>query len=269
MVHSAWLDEFVEYIKSNQIIELELNQAKGWESGDISFLTKLPDLESFEIYDFNIRNIMSIHNLHKLRRLGVSTYCPTGIDFSAFPKLENCALEWRSKSASIFKCTTLKELSINRYKGKNTDPFAKLMNLESLAILSAPITNLFGLRALKKLRSLRLANLRCLASLEGIEELEGLKELEIHTCRQINSIRELGSLSQLKKLGLNNNGNIDSLKPLGSIRNLEMVVFYETTNIIDGDLLPLLSQRNLARVSFQNRRHYSHRREDFGNAYMR
>ena len=269
MLNSNWSDALIGYLVSNDVVELELNQAKGWKGEDLSFLAVLPDLKVFEIFDFNIRNIEPIQHLHKLRKLGVTSYCSTKIDFSPFSELESCALEWRAKATSLFECATLKKLFINRYSGKDTAPFAKLVNLESLAILNAPVENLHGLSGLTKLRSLRLANLKRLASLEGIGGLANLEELEIHTCRAIRSLEEVGSLLRLKKLNLNNDGDIESLKPLENLKGLEMVVFYESTNIVDGDLSPLLHQRNLARVSFQNRRHYSHRREDFGDAYNR
>jgi hypothetical protein len=68
------------------------------------------------------------------------------------------------------------------------------------------------------------------------------------------------TLTALKKLHLNNGGAIASLKPLLNLDGLESVMFYESTNIVDGDLSPLLRQKNLARISFQNRRHYSHQR---------
>lgn len=269
MLNSNWSDELVGYLASNEVVELELNQAKGWKGENLSFLALLPNLKSFEIFDFNIRNIEPIHHLHKLRRLGVTTYCSTEIGFSAFPELESCAIEWRAKAASLFECFTLKDLFINRYSGKNTALFASLVNLESLAILNSPLETLHGLGPLTKLRSLRLANLKRLATLAGIEGLTNLEELEIHTCRAVDSIKEVDSLLRLKKLNLNNDGDIESLKPLENLNGLELVVFYESTNIIDGDLSPLLRQRNLTRVSFQNRRHYSHRREDFGDAYTR
>jgi hypothetical protein len=235
----------------------------------LSFLAALPGLKSFEIFDFKIRNIEPIHRLHNVRSLGVTTYCSTGIDFSAFPELVSCGLEWRPKAASLFECVTLKELFVNRYSGKDTAPFAKLVNLESLGVLNAPTQSLHGLRALTKLRSLRLANLKRLVSLAGIEELLNLEELEIHTCRGIRSVKQVGTLLRLKKLHLNNDGDIESLKPLERLNGLESVVFYESTNVVDGDLSPLLRQKNLSRVSFQNRRHYSHRREEFGAAYSK
>jgi len=115
---------------------------------------------------------------------------------------------------------------------------------------------------LVQLRSLRLANLRQLESLAGIEQLKNLQELEIHTCRRIHSIDEIGQLYQLRKLHLNNDGDIESLKPLANIEHLEWVTFYESTNIIDGDLSPLVRQRHLSQLAFRNRRHYSHKSEE-------
>jgi hypothetical protein len=266
---SAWSEQMTEYLLASGIVELELNDGKGWQGRDLLFLKKLPQLKVFKIIDLKISCIDPIHFLHELRALEITTYCQTEIRFSAFPRLEKCALEWRPKAASLFDCTTLKKLFINRYSGRNVVPFTMLINLESLAILNAPVENLQGLSALKELRSLRLGNLRHLTSLAGIEGLAKLEELEINTCPAIGSIEAVSSLSRLQKIYLNNDGDIESLKPLEKLNGLASVLFYESTNILDGDLSPLLCQKNLSRVSFQNRRHYSHRREEFGVAYTK
>jgi Leucine-rich repeat (LRR) protein len=250
------------------VVEIEINQGKGWEGAELSFLSKFPHLLAFEVFDFRLKSVEPIHSLHNLRRLGVSTYCRTEIRFSEFQDLVSCSLEWRPKAKSLFDCQTLQHLFLNRYNGKDVDAFATLNNLESLAILNAPVQNLHGLRGLGKLRSLRLGGLRRLSSLAGIEELANLEELEIHTCRQISAIDEIGYLSRLRRLELNNDGEIESLKPLGKLSRLQSVGFYESTNIIDGDLSPLMCQPELARISFRNRRHYNLRREDFGKAYF-
>jgi len=258
-----------DYLVDKGVVEVELNEGKGWRGADILFLAELSQLESFKIIDFKISSVNPIHFLYRLRTLEVATYCRTEIRFSTFPRLEECALEWRPQAASLFDCLTLKRLFINRYDGKDVAPFTRLANLESLAILNAPVEDLHGLGILKSLRSLRLGNLKRLTSLAGIEELTNLEELEIHTCRAVRSIQEIGFLSRLKKLHLNNDGDIESLGPLKKLNGLESVLFYESTNILDGDLSPLLGQNKLSRVSFQNRRHYSHRREEFGVAYSR
>lgn len=264
---SCWSNEISSYLADKDVAELVLNDGKGWRGSDISFLSELPELRSLKIIDLKISSIEPIHLLHKLEELKVITYCKTEIRFSEFPYLKVCSLEWRPKATSLFDCESLKELFINRYSGKDTSSFAKLINLESLSILNAPIENLFGLRSLRKLRYLRLANLKRIQSLGGIEDLTNLEELEVHTCRSIASITEIQNLIKLRKLYLNNDGDIESLRPLDKLEHLEAVIFYESTNIVDGDLTPLLSLKNLAQVSFKNRKHYSHRREDFGVAY--
>ena len=261
---AAWSEAIQHFLLENAVAEIELNDGKGWRGKTLDFLSAFPQLRSFKIIDLRISSVEPIHFLRELRALEVITYCKTELRFSAFPHLEKCALEWRPNSGSLFDCGTLKNLFINRYNGKDVAPFARLKKLESLAILNAPIENLSGLHDLKNLRSLRLANLKRLTSLAGIEGLAELEELEIHTCRGVSSINEIGHLSRLRKLNLNNDGEIATLKPLEKLSALESVSFYESTNIVDGDLSPLMRQMNLVRVSFQNRRHYSHQREDFG-----
>jgi len=268
-IRSRWSEEMAGLLLAKDVVELELNDGKGWIGKDVSFLSELPQLLSFKIIDLRIQSVAPVHVLRALLTLEVITYCQTEIMFSAFPQLDDCAIEWRPGAASLFGCSTLRHLFVNRYDGVDVDQFAKLNNLESLAILNAPIRDLRGLRGLTRLKCLRLANLRQLTSLAGVEALANLEELEITACDAIGSIQEVAFLKQLRRLQLNNDGDIASLKPLEVLSGLESVLFYESTNILDGNLQPLTFQKNLSRVSFRNRRHYSHRREDFGMAYSR
>lgn len=263
LVTSAWSNAMSDYLVNQGIAELELNDGKGWRGNDLSFLKRLPHLQAFRIIDLTISSVEPVHFLHELRTLGLITYCQTEIRFSAFPRLEECDLQWRPRAESLFNCTTLKNLFLDGYQGKSATSFSNLTSLESLAILNAPLEDIQGLSNLARLRSLRLANLKNLRSLRGLERLTQLEELEIHTCPVIKSIEEIGSLSRLRKLYLNNDGEIESLKPLNQLNQLESVLFYESTNILDGDLSPLTHQLKLSRVSFRNRRHYSHTREEF------
>ena len=260
---SAWNDEIQKYIIKNNIKEIELNYAVGWKGKDLSFLAELSDIVAFKIINWNIEDISSIHHLHSLQRLSVSTYCKTEIDFSQFPSLEYCFLEWRPKAKSIFECKSLKYLYINRYSGNDTLKFARLKNLESLRIGNAPIKSLDGLKSLIKLKFLGLYYLRKLTSLDGIETLVNLETLEVDTCRKITSINEIAHLTKLKKLMICNNGDIDSIKPIKSLKNLRSFFFWDSTNILDGYLSPLMELKKLEKVSFQNRRHYTHKKEDF------
>lgn len=269
VIKSAWSEAIAKQIVSKQCAELEINHAKGWTGDNLDFLSCCPWLKALKIIDFKIRSVEPIHVLHDLRTLEVMTYCQTELRFQAFPYLEDCALEWRQKAESLFSCAGLKSLFVNSYSGRSLASFSNLKNLESLAVLNAPLESLDGIESLRKLHFLRLANLKKLRSLSGIECLTKLEELEVHTCRKITSIKEVASLINLRKLHLNNNGDIASLKPINAIDHLESVIFYESTNIVDGDLSPLVLQANLSHVSFKNRRHYSHKREEFGAIYSK
>src|SRR5215475_12068603 len=123
LVLSEWSDQVSLYLIDHKIREVELNMAKGWRGKDLSFLSDVPHLLAFEILDLVIKDVAGIHFLHNLKRLGVTTYCSTEIRFSEFPQLENCSIEWRPKAKSLFDCSTLEELFVNRYKGKETQPF--------------------------------------------------------------------------------------------------------------------------------------------------
>lgn len=263
IVKSAWSYKIGREIQDLECVELELNHAKGWTGDDLSFLSSFSKLKSLKIIDFNIKSIEPIHTLHDLLSLEVITYCKSKIRFSEFPVLEDCALEWRQNSESLFDCIGIKKLFLNNFNGKTISQISKLQNLESLAVLNAPIESLTGIDSLMKLRCLRLANLKKLHSLAGIENLTKLEELDVHTCKKITTINEISGLSALRRLYLNNIGDIASLKPLDALANLETVIFYESTNVVDGDLSPLVRQTKLSRVFFQNRRHYSHKREEF------
>ena len=262
VVTSSWHHEFIELTKKKEIKELYLYTELGPEA-NLSFLTNMPPLEAFAIIDFTINDISHIHELYFLRSLGVTTYCKTAIDFTQFPLLEDCSLEWRAKAKSLFCCKTLKRIFLNRYSGKETSKFSELTELESLYIANAPIQDLNGLTALKKLTFLGLYNLRKLESLAGIEGLRNLQALEVNGCRSLTSIEAVKNLRHLRKLELCNDGDIPSLKPLAHLTKLNSFFFYESTNILDGDLSPLTKLPHLSKISFQNRRHYSHKREDF------
>lgn len=243
--------------------ELELNAAKGWSGTDLKFVESYDWLKSFTIIDMKIDDISAVMSLHGLVSLSIVTYCKTKLDFTRFPDLRNCSLEWRRGAESLFDCVMLTDLFLNCYDGKSSSPFSSLVNLRTLAILNSPLSELNGLAGLKGLRSLRLAGLKLLSSLDGLEHLHRLEKFEMQLCKSVHSLAPLGSLKNLVDVNISNNGKLDSLSPLGALPKLRSVLFYESTDIVDGDLRPIFDNPGISKVSFQNRRHYSHKREQF------
>ena len=263
VLKSEWEKGAEQVLLQNGVVELELNSSKGWRGNDISFVKSLPDLRAFSIIDLKIPSVDPVHFLQRLRKIEIITYCKTKIDFSSFPLLEDCAIEWRNGASSLFSCKTIRILFINRYNEKDASNFSKLIDLENLTILNSSIISLEGLSSLNRLRVLRIGNLRNLTSLSGIEKLKHLEELEIQKCNKITEIKELAELPRLRSVAMNDSGAIESIRPLAKTESLETLLFYGTTNILDGDLSPLKNLKRLSNVSYQNRRHYSHRRDEF------
>jgi hypothetical protein len=260
---SEWDSETERSLLKQPIAELELNRGKGWRGKSLEFLSNFPELLALSIVGRTAEPIEPIHRLHNLRLLRVLAYCKNEIRFHEFPHLIDCGIQWRPKAMSVFDALGLRVLFINGFSGTDTRQFGRLTSLESLAILGSPIRSLEGLAPLHELRSLRLGDLRQLQSLIGIESLIRLEKLEIGTCRKIRVIDEVSSLAKLREFYLDNVGDIQSLKPLAQLSQLHRVTFVESTNILDGDLSPLVGLPNFELVAFQNRRHYSHRSEVF------
>ncbi len=244
--------------------ECEINHARGWRGENVDFVTSLPGLQGLDILDFSLKSVASIHALRGLRSLKVSTYCDTPLRAECFPCLESCSLEWRAGSESVFDCTTLRSLFLNRFSGRSEVPVHRLTRLLSLTLLNSAIESLSSLSALSRLVYLRLGGLRRLRSLAGIESLSSLEELDVNTCRGLTMIDEVRHLTRLKRLLLNNCGAIQTLTPIRTLAELELVSFYESTNIVDGDLSPLVRPERPIVAAFRERRHYSHTRAQLG-----
>jgi hypothetical protein len=262
-VTGPWSEVIGDYILEHDIRSLELNHAKGWRGHDLSFLRRLSRLESFTIVDFTIEDIAPIHALGALRELDVNTYCKTPLDFSKFPVLEECALQWRPKADSIFERVSLRRLFINTCPVKDLRPFSRLDALERLSLASPKLDTLAGAEALRRLQFLGIYEAKRLAGLADVEHLEHLRALEINGCRHIKDLSRLAPLARLERLLLCDDGEIDTVKPLAGMRDLEEFLFYGSTNVLDGDLSVLKTLPKLRHVVFMDRRHYSHRRTDF------
>lgn len=267
-IKTKWKDSLIDLLVNRDIRELELNIGKGWRGKNIEFLKELPQLRSLVIGDLTLELIEPIHYLHELIELELETYSDSPVNFTAFPKLTNCWFEWIKGSDSLFDCRNLKSLGINNYKKKSSEPFSRLMKLEQLSLLNSPVEDLAGIFELKNLKELRIARLSKINDLGRISSLKELRILDINTCKGISSVSEVFFLGKLKALFLSNIGDIETLHGIESLTQLEQLIFDESTNIVDGDLSPILGLKRLKKISFQNRRHYTHRREDFGKLYF-
>jgi hypothetical protein len=55
VITSTWSDEMTDYVLRHGIVELELNDGKGWRGNDLQFLAKLPQLEGSKSLPYGFR----------------------------------------------------------------------------------------------------------------------------------------------------------------------------------------------------------------------
>ncbi len=267
IIISEWNDSFLELINNNNVTELELNDGKGWRGSNLDFLVLLPNLKSLIVIDLKIESLNSIHYLNKLEKIDIITYAKTPINFKSFPNLLECNIEWIKGSESLFELTKIRRLFINNYKGKDSSVLSRMLELEELSLLNTSFNEIKGILFLKELKKLKLASLKKINSLEGIGKLKKIKELEVQNCKSIFDVSPIFELINIERLLLVDLNTISSIKGIEKLVLMRYFLFYGSTDVIDGDISSLFLMKQIRKISFQNRKHYSHKREEFEQYY--
>jgi hypothetical protein len=253
------IKESREFMLSEEIKGLEINMSLGYPLLDINFLKEFTFITDLNIVHQPLKDTTVLNLLQKLQYLGLDSYFYQPLDFDNFPDLHYCSLHWTQNAINLFSRTSLKELHLRSYQSKDLSHLSKLSELETFSLVQSPVSTIIDLKSLPNLKKLKLSLLRNLTSLHGIEYLKKLESLEIRNCAKIESIEEMGNAVNLKELFLIDCKDIQSIKPISKLDKLDSLIFSGTTNIVDGNLKFLTQLKNLKKIIFQNRKHYSHK----------
>lgn len=171
------------------------------------------------------------------------------------------AAQWRGEWEEFYRRPhndALRYLFIMHHKSDdgslgNLDVPARLTYLH---LLSSNARNIGvmppGLRRLELHRCLKLETAQGLA-----ESCPGLRHFRLDLSKKFRDLPELLKLRELEVLCLNGCGDLPNLRFLAAFPNLRDFRFVDT-NVIDGDLSPLLSLPKLESIGTMDKRHYSH-----------
>jgi len=263
IIKSEWREHYAKLLSDNNVIDIELNDAKGWNGKNIDFLNKFRNIISLTLIDLTIESIDAINNLNELRYLTLITYSKTKINFNNLPKLKALDFEYIKGSTSLFDLKYIEDLSLNRFNDRDFSSISKMNSLKALSMMNSRINNIKGICDLNNLISLSLINLSKITDGSCLSNLANLDQITLHRCKKINNISFLLSMKSVQKIHIIDMGSIDSINGIEKLANLREFLFYESTNIIDGNIRGLMQLPLLEKVAFQNRSHYSHKREDF------
>ncbi len=257
----AWAPEIGKWMQRRGVTELECNYLYGCKlDGSCEFLKEIPFLTGIRIVNQNLRDLSPLSDLPALRSLELSHVPrPRGLQFSVWNRLEQLNIEWFPGAEELFGCKSINQLSIGLYPGKlGSKRFRELWQLEELCLSGGGLEEIEFFNALDSLQRLQLINLRHLRSLRGIEDILLLRCIRLDGCSGIRSIEQVRKLINLELLWFVDCGEVQSLDPVRNLTKLKSLLFGGSTNIVDGDLTPLLGLPELCHWGFaSDLKHYN------------
>lgn len=262
IIESSRLDECIKYIQEKNITTITINSFQGYDLSDIQFLEELKDvLEGLHLPETKFDNKV-VNSLHKLRFLGLADNKRDIIDLSNFPDLESLACEYSIRLKGLETCEKLVYLTLTGYKSemKNLNNLPLLEKLKEFHLFKTDFLSLEGIDKFRNLKKVEIFGAPKLETIGALENLaNSLTELEIEKCKKINDFEILRKLKALRKLRLSDSGVIKNMAFLEELSELEFISFWGT-NVLDGNLNYC---KGIDYVGFDNKRHYTHKSEEF------
>ncbi|WP_316821943.1 hypothetical protein [Pedobacter gandavensis] len=156
------------------------------------------------------------------------------------------------------------EYAILWHLKEKLNSFGALSESDKLLYLELNWANIKDFIGIEKFRNLKRLELHYCVKLENDQGLSQLRDsvefLHINSSKKFKFSNELLGLKKLKVLCLNNCGSIENLNFLNDFPSLIDFRFVNT-NILDGNLNPILDHPTIRTVGFLNKRHYNFKDE--------
>lgn len=262
-IESHRIDACMDYAARNGLAGIAISALGGFKLPDLSFLLRFPAVEHLTILHAEMLDISAIVTLKHLNYLQIGGVPKQSVDLTNFPALRNLNVRWWPKLRFGASLTSLRRLVLSNYSPPSSDLTAlpEIPQLEELSLIQSRKLILTGIDRFSLLKKIGIYYLAGLKDISALSALGGgiLEWLEFGNCPKITNHDEVRVIRSLKRLAFNHCGEIPSLTFLNELTALESFSFVGT-NIIDGDLTPCL---RLKFAGFLNKRHYSHRSEEF------
>jgi len=148
---------------------------------------------------------------------------------------------------------------VNNFKPKNRcfDSFSAITTAIFLELNLSNIHSFHGISNLGPIKRLELFYCTKLEKDDGLSELkDDIEWLHINQSKKFSANEDLLKLKKLKVLCLNSCAPLENLQFLKEFP--ELVDFrFVNTDVLDGDLTPLLEHPRLLNAGFRNKRHYN------------
>ena len=254
-----WSDAADEALSSGGADGLVLNYARGFSATSLDFIRSAWNLRRLSLLDRSVVDLEPLDRLAaSLEQLSIQVSAEAQLDLHGFDLLRDLSAPWGLIAATLGELPALRTLGT--FEGFGEHDLRSLrdhVSLQRLTLKDAPyLRSLDGVEALD-LHVLRLQGAPRLQDVSALVSLKDtLRELWVEGARELESLDDIGRLRNLRHLQIGDCGAIRSLAPLSNLRELEALYAWGTTQVVDGDLTPLLDLPALREIRMRDRRNY-------------
>lgn len=267
-ISSASLDMDLQFIKSHQIQNIGLSSQGLYLSDGLEALKELSIKKLIINPSSKVKfNYDGLKYFTLLEYLKINNLKADKIDLTFNTALKKVYIENCSKLTGVNFLEKLESLILTKPSSKIMEPetFRRLDRLNHLTIANTKLPNGVGFLANSKLNSLFLYNVKEL-NLAQINELK-LEKLQIEKCKDVTDSFAISSATSLKELKIIDSFSLLTAKAFEGFPYLETLVVMGKSHFEDGDLSALHYQ--LKHFSFDNKKHYSSKYEEFKLKYLK
>lgn len=193
------------------------------------------------------------------------------VNFDGLHSLKKLFLIYQKGILNLNHLKKLVELQLNNCRDKKFnwhENFCGLVNLEILELTDCYLpSNLSFLEPLVNLKKLEIYLNPKPFHLQGLRQCEKLERLILSQCPHLQKFEDIKSLKSLKWLRITDSGPLSDCSFVNSLPKLEVLIVTGKSYFLDGDLSPLVGK--LKHISIDNKKHYSHKMQDFPSIFRK
>ena len=251
----------IEFVKKQGYKSLIINPFYGFLADDLTCIIPLKDQVEELIVGSDKISYKGLLEFSKLKTLGIPDNGKDVVELSSFPNLEVLTCTYSNRLLGLETCQKLSGLTLTSFKSKTKNflDFPDLGSLSELKLYKTDISSLQGIEKQDNLMCLEIYSAPKLEFINALSKLKSINDFRVEKCKNIKDYETLAELPNLKKIILCESGEIRSLEFLKLLKSLEFISFWGT-NVLDGNLTYC---EGITYVGFDNKKHYSHKAEQF------
>lgn len=258
-VDAEHVPQCVELWRTGQYTQLGISDHENPGLKSIDFIEAFFPVADFHLMLFDKVDLSVLGGNAEWLKHFFTNAGPNAIDdLSPFTKLESLGQPWSRKFRVDESLGRLKGLALGGFSPASCDitELSVLPALEKLSLYFNKLQSLKGLETMQGLRELFVGFAPKLECIDPICELNELRELRFEHCKNVRGFADLVRGKHMLNLMYMKCSPLDHVRFVSRLRSLQRFVFLDT-NVLDGDMAPLVDHPTLAHVALTKKKHFT------------